>query len=60
MHYAAQGDEDNQWDKKWMATVDDREQDDTNPPFVRLKQSYCDWRDVKLPTDVSDASPIVT
>ena len=60
VHYAALGDVDDLWDGKWMAAADDRGEDGTDPPFVRMKPSYWDWREVNLPKDLSDSGPVAT
>ncbi len=58
VHYAATADSDKDWDEKWMTTMDDRQEDGTNPPFICLKPCYWDWRDVKLPSSLLDTWPI--
>ena len=42
VHYAALGSEDELWDGQWMAAADDRSEDGSDPPFVRMKSSYWD------------------
>ena len=60
VHYAAAGRNDDSYDGKWMVAAGDRQPNGANPAVVRLKPSYFEWRDVKLPADSSDSSPIAT
>ena len=43
-----------------MAAVGDREEDGSNPPYVRLKSTCWSWKEVKLPTDLADTGPLAS
>jgi hypothetical protein len=60
VHYAAASRDDRKWDGKWMGALGDRTQEGDNPPVVRLKPSYFEWRQVNLPTDKEDSGPVAT
>ena len=46
------------FDGKVLGAVGDRGSDGTNPPFVKLKETYFAWRKVRLPRDKTDNGPL--
>ena len=58
--YASSRGDDKKWKGKWLAALGDRNEKGEDPPFVRLKASYFEWRGVKLPSDPDDSGPMAT
>ena len=45
---------DKAWKGKMICALGDRNKKVEDPPFVRLKPSYFEWRKVRLPSDRED------
>ena len=58
--YALSRGDDKKWKGKWLAALGDRNEKGEDPPFIRLKPSYFEWRGVKLPSDQEDSGAIAT
>ena len=54
MQYVASRRADKAWKGKMIGALGDRSEKGENPPFVRLKPSYFEWRKVRLPLDRED------
>ena len=54
LQYAASQRADKSWKGKMTDALGDRNKEGQDPPFVRPKQSYFEWRKVRLPTDCDD------
>ena len=55
LQYAATRRADRSWRGKWLGALGDRNERGEDPPFVRLKPSYFEWRKVRLPADLEDS-----
>ena len=55
MQYAASRRADKAWKGKMIGALGDRSKKGEDPPFVRLKPSYFEWRKVRLPSDQEDS-----
>ena len=51
MQYAALRRADKAWKGKMIGALGGRSETGEDPPFVRLKPSYFEWRKVRLPSD---------
>ena len=55
MQYAALRRADKAWKGKMIGSLGDRSEKGEDPPFVRLKPAYFEWRKVRLPSDREDS-----
>ena len=60
MQYAASRRADKAWKGKMAGALEDRSKTGGDPPFVRLKPSYFEWRKVRLLLDQEDSGPMAT
>ena len=60
LQYAASQRANNSSKGKMMGAPGDRNNEGQNPPFVRLKPFYFEWRKMRLPTDRKDSGPMAT
>ena len=60
LQYAATRRADKSWKGKMLGALGDRNETGEDPPFVRLKPSYFEWRKVRLPVDREDSGPMAT
>ena len=54
MQYAASRRADKVWKGRMIDALGDRNEKGEDPPLVRLKPSYFEWRKVRLPLDRED------
>ena len=60
LQYAATRRADKSRRGKILGALEDRNKTGEDPPFVRLKPSYFEWRKVRLPVDREDSGPMAT
>ena len=58
IQYMASRRADKAWKGKMIDTLGDRNKKGEDPPFVRLKPLYFEWRKVRLPADGEDLGPM--
>ena len=59
VHCASASQEDKKWDGRWLEVLGDQNKRGADPPFVRFKESYFEWKDVRLPGNQFDMGPMV-
>ena len=58
--YASSRRDDKKWIEKWLGALGDRNKKGEDPPFIRLKPSYFEWRGLKLSSNQEYSGPMAT